>query len=138
MPKAQKHHVEAAMKQATSSAKSRFLQGQFPQMYTPDSSDFNLTAGFASMDLGGMSNGGAGFMSPPPMGRTYPQVITDIIEPQRCVYIGNVPVDTTVEELCNIIRGGNLQQIRFLPVKNCAVSPPSDLRCLPVLGEHHD
>lgn len=108
MPKAQKHHVEAAMKQATSSAKSRFLQGHFPQMYTPDGSEF---AGF-SME---------GFMSPQ-VGRTYPQAINDIVEPRRCVYVGNVPADTSVEELCNIIRGGNLQQIRYLPAKTCAVS----------------
>lgn len=85
-------------------------------MYTPDSAEF---ANY-SMD---------GFMNQPTMvgvgvggNGAYPQAINEIAEPQRSIYIGNVPEGATVEELCNLIRGGNLQQIRYLPAKNCAVS----------------
>lgn len=110
------------MKQATSSAKSRYLQGQYGHMYTPDSSDFTgfhsngnnvnaLAEGFMSMN-----------MSAGPRGQPN---IGDVVEPQRSVYIGNVPDGASVEELCNVIRGGNLQQIRYLPTKNCAVCDPS-------------
>ena len=40
----------------------------------------------------------------------------------RNIYLGNIHPDTTVEELCNNIRGGALQQIRLLTDKNIAVS----------------
>jgi RNA recognition motif-containing protein len=39
---------------------------------------------------------------------------------QRTLYIGNIHHDATVEDLCNVIRGGNLIQIRLLPEKHIA------------------
>lgn len=128
VPKAQKHHVEAAMKQATSSAKSRYLQSQYGQMYTPDSSEFANYSMDGFMNQPAMVGGGVGLGANgafPQVGGgngTYPQATNEIAEPQRSIYIGNVPEGATVEELCNLIRGGNLQQIRYLPAKNCAVS----------------
>ncbi|KAF1803598.1 hypothetical protein FB192DRAFT_1368833 [Mucor lusitanicus] len=38
----------------------------------------------------------------------------------RTIYLGNIPPDTTAEDLCNVIRGGILSQIRFLPDKHIA------------------
>jgi hypothetical protein len=54
--------------------------------------------------------------------------------PKRIVYLGNIPEEATVEDLCNAIRGGNLQNIRYLPEKKCAVSPPP---LCPVRSESH-
>ena len=38
----------------------------------------------------------------------------------RTVYLGNIHSETTTEEICNHIRGGILQNIRFIPEKHIA------------------
>ncbi len=38
----------------------------------------------------------------------------------RTVYLGNIHSETTAEEICNHIRGGILQSIRFIPEKHIA------------------
>ena len=40
----------------------------------------------------------------------------------RTVYLGNIHPETTTEELCNAIRGGMLQTIRYMQDKHIAVS----------------
>lgn len=39
----------------------------------------------------------------------------------RTVYLGNIHPETTVEEMCNTIRGGALQSVRYLADKHIAV-----------------
>lgn len=36
----------------------------------------------------------------------------------RTVYLGSVHPETTVEEICNVVRGGLLHNVRYLPVKH--------------------
>jgi RNA recognition motif-containing protein len=38
----------------------------------------------------------------------------------RTVYLGNIHPDTTAEDICNVVRGGILSQIRFMPDKHIA------------------
>ena len=38
----------------------------------------------------------------------------------RTVYLGNIHPETTLEEICNTIRGGILQQIRYIQDKHIA------------------
>jgi len=52
---------------------------------------------------GGMSPGGANMMN-------------------RTVYLGNIHPETTTEDLCNAIRGGVLQSIKYMTDKHIAVS----------------
>lgn len=40
----------------------------------------------------------------------------------RCVFLGNLPEDTTPEDVANAVKGGLVTQIRYLPEKNIAVS----------------
>jgi hypothetical protein len=40
----------------------------------------------------------------------------------RTVYLGNIHPETSTEDLCNAIRGGVLQSIRYMPDKHIAVS----------------
>lgn len=40
----------------------------------------------------------------------------------RTVYLGNIHPETTTEDLCNAIRGGVLQSIRYMQDKHIAVS----------------
>ncbi|ORX87345.1 hypothetical protein K493DRAFT_319674 [Basidiobolus meristosporus CBS 931.73] len=37
----------------------------------------------------------------------------------RTIYIGNVPADTSVDEVLNQVKGGPVENIRILPEKNC-------------------
>ncbi|KAI8084681.1 uncharacterized protein BX664DRAFT_366271 [Halteromyces radiatus] len=39
---------------------------------------------------------------------------------QRTIYLGNLPVDTTCEDICNGMRGGKLYNVRYLKEKNMA------------------
>jgi RNA recognition motif-containing protein len=41
--------------------------------------------------------------------------------PNRTVYLGNIHPETTTEDLCNAIRGGVLQSIRYMQDKHIAV-----------------
>ncbi|KAK9238212.1 hypothetical protein V1525DRAFT_387781 [Lipomyces kononenkoae] len=36
----------------------------------------------------------------------------------RTVYLGSIHPDTTIEEICNVVRGGLLHQIRYIPDKH--------------------
>lgn len=38
----------------------------------------------------------------------------------RTIYLGNIHPDTTAEDICNVVRGGILSQIRFIPDKHIA------------------
>ncbi|KAG5925108.1 hypothetical protein E4U42_004473 [Claviceps africana] len=38
----------------------------------------------------------------------------------RTVYLGNIPADTTAEELLGHVRSGQIESVRLLPDKNCA------------------
>lgn len=40
--------------------------------------------------------------------------------PIRTVYLGGVPTQTTAEDLCNVVRGGQLEKIRLTLDKKCA------------------
>lgn len=42
----------------------------------------------------------------------------------RTVYLGNIHPETTAEDLCNAIRGGVLQSLRYMQDKHIAVSVP--------------
>ena len=64
------------------------------------------TAPFTPVDMmGGMAGGAAGVQG---MNRT--------------VYLGNIHPETSAEDLCNAIRGGVLQSIRYMQDKHIAVS----------------
>lgn len=47
----------------------------------------------------------------------------------RTVYLGNIHPETTNEDLCNSIRGGVLQSIRYMQDKHIAVSFPLSCLC---------
>ncbi|KAL8280987.1 hypothetical protein RQP46_006666 [Phenoliferia psychrophenolica] len=47
----------------------------------------------------------------------------------RTVYLGNIHPETTTEEICNTIRGGILQQIRYIPDKHICFVTFVDAQC---------
>lgn len=54
--------------------------------------------------------------NPSPTGIAFPPTAN------RTVYLGNIHPETSIEEMCNTIRGGALQSVRYLPEKHIAVS----------------
>ncbi|KAL1918707.1 uncharacterized protein VTP21DRAFT_2729 [Calcarisporiella thermophila] len=78
-------------------------------------------AGFDPYTMGGATGGGQG--SDAGRGSSVSaESLTAAMEPmaQRTVYLGNVHPESTMEDLCNVIRGGILQQMRYLPDKHIA------------------
>jgi RNA recognition motif-containing protein len=79
-------------------------------LYSPGALTGALTSGFNSPTMG---NFATGLNSPS---------LASIIDPSqagnRTVYLGNIHPETTTEEICNTIRGGILQQIRYIPDKH--------------------
>ncbi|KAI5481452.1 differentiation regulator, Nrd1 [Pseudohyphozyma bogoriensis] len=47
----------------------------------------------------------------------------------RTIYLGNIHPETTTEEICNTIRGGILQQIRYIPDKHICFVTFVDAQC---------
>lgn len=68
--------------------------------------------------FGGMGNMYSDPTNPSPTGLAFPPTAN------RTVYLGNIHPDTSIEEMCNTIRGGALQSVRYLPEKHIAVSIP--------------
>ncbi|KAF9166175.1 hypothetical protein DFQ26_008497 [Actinomortierella ambigua] len=61
-----------------------------------------------------------GSMNP---GKTYSNGVSQsalTAQGSRTVYLGNISPDTTCEDICNVIRGGILNNIRYLPSKHIA------------------
>ena len=56
----------------------------------------------------------------------------------RTIYLGNIHPETTTEDLCNAIRGGVLQSIRYMQDKHIAVRSPLVFGCLDCSDNYFD
>ncbi|KAM0793129.1 hypothetical protein ACM66B_000607 [Microbotryomycetes sp. NB124-2] len=74
----------------------------------------NYNVGFTAVSPA-MSNLGSE-MGSPQLGSPRPD--GNVLPGNRTVYLGNIHPETTTEEICNTIRGGILQQIRYIPDKH--------------------
>ncbi|KAH9900640.1 hypothetical protein F4778DRAFT_153099 [Xylariomycetidae sp. FL2044] len=77
-----------------------------PQFYQPQSP----TGAFSNM-------GGQLQMQPQSPGSMSPGIVTGT---SRTVYLGNIPPDTSAEEILGHVRSGQIESVRLLPDKNCA------------------
>ncbi|KAK3322486.1 hypothetical protein B0H66DRAFT_205650 [Apodospora peruviana] len=79
-----------------------------PQFYSPQSP----TASFNNASQVQMS------MQPTsPVSMNAPGIVTGT---SRTVYLGNIPPDTSAEEILGHVRSGQIESVRLLPDKNCA------------------
>jgi hypothetical protein len=100
------------MRQACMAAEAEIGRAHFGNMYNPDSVKYNNPIAFNPM-----------FNRPSPFQNPgMPGLDSTFSQPKRSVFLGNIPESATHEDLCNVIRGGNLEHIRYLPAKQCAVS----------------
>ncbi|KAF4123242.1 RNA recognition motif (RRM) domain [Geosmithia morbida] len=58
--------------------------------------------------------------SPMQPGSPVPMNSAAITGTSRTVYLGNIPPDTTAEEILGHVRSGQIESVRLLPDKNCA------------------
>lgn len=104
VPRAQ----QAAVRQAVAQAQAAVQSHNGPLSPYGFTSPGGFSSPFSPMD-GAFTPGGFG-------GNSFdPSQIGN-----RSVYLGNIGADTSVEELCNNIRGGVLESIKVLPEKKCA------------------
>lgn len=115
MPRAQQAAVQAAQAQAAAAISSQHAQmpgspyGSFSPM-TPSFGGFGTPgSGFGSPIFQSGYNSGSGFNPDSNIGN-------------RNVYLGNISPETSVEDICNGIRGGVVQQVRHMKDKGIAVS----------------
>ncbi|TYJ58090.1 hypothetical protein B9479_001186 [Cryptococcus floricola] len=121
VPKAQQDAVRQAQTQAMNAIAAQHQQATgspFPP-FSP------MSAGFNSFPTPNSAAGGA-FPSPvfPGGGTGFSPVTPGFGDASqvgnRTVYLGNIAPDVTVEELCNHVRGGMLQHVRYFPDKHIA------------------
>ncbi|KAJ5745686.1 hypothetical protein N7520_010868 [Penicillium odoratum] len=74
-----------------------------PQLLSPQS-PINGLGGFGNAALGPASSVSPGMIS----------------GTSRTVYLGNIPAETSAEEILNHVRSGQIESVRLLPDKNCA------------------
>lgn len=86
----------------------------------------SLVAQSATLSPGGQSGGPFSPYSPYPNSGLFSpaDALQSMAGPQglnRTVYLGNIHPETSTEDLCNAIRGGVLQSIRYMQDKHIAV-----------------
>lgn len=56
--------------------------------------------------------------------------------PERTIYLGNLPSEITCEDICNVVRGGQIYQVRHLKEKNMAFVTFVDANAAAALYAH--
>ena len=115
VPKAQQSAVQAAQAQAQAAMVAQ--QVNYGGGYSPYSPVNGAFSPYPN---------GTGFASPmfsPSNGeRPLSEHVTQHQAGNRNVYIGNIATKASLEDLCDVIRGGAIERIKYLQEKNIAVS----------------
>lgn len=107
------------MQQQQNGASSPVQQNMSPQVYQSmvSPSAYGAPQFYAPQSPTGSFNNVAGQMSMPPTSPMGPGIVTGT---SRTVYLGNIPPDTSAEEILGHVRSGQIESVRLLPDKNCA------------------
>ncbi|TKX18916.1 RNA recognition motif-containing protein 28 [Elsinoe australis] len=85
--------------------------GQQGNSYMSGPGSPTATYGFSGQMNGNMMGG---------YGAPMPMAPNPISSQSRTVYLGNIPPDTSAEEILSHVRSGQIESVRLLPDKNCA------------------
>ncbi|KAJ5894495.1 hypothetical protein N7495_006186 [Penicillium taxi] len=88
--------------------------GLYPGMLSTDGLSASQLMGGPQSPINGMSYG-SGLGSP--SASVSPGMLSGT---SRTVYLGNIPAETSAEEILNHVRSGQIESVRLLPDKNCA------------------
>lgn len=121
VPKSQQQN-QAHNSQAAAMGMAAAASLGYPTAYSPSSpAHFAQYASMGSMSpVGPLSAGSRVVSGSGPQTGDEPSATALSQIGNRTVYLGNIHPDTTVEEICNHIRGGILQNIRHIPEKHIA------------------
>lgn len=90
--------------------------GLYSGMMSADGMGNSQMLGGPQSPVGGMGGlGNAAFGSP--AASVTPGLLSGT---SRTVYLGNIPAETSAEEILNHVRSGQIESVRLLPDKNCA------------------
>lgn len=120
VPKSQQQN-QAHNSQAAAMGMAAAASLGYPTGYNPAAAAA-LSSGYGNIPSPG-GNGGDEGRSPAAVASVFgPMANTAALQQMgnRTVYLGNIHPDTSTEEICNHIRGGILQNIRFIPEKHIA------------------
>ncbi|MBA7489989.1 hypothetical protein ES702_00523 [subsurface metagenome] len=104
------HNRQAHLGSPTQSNNNPMSPTLFQNMMAADS--FTPQSPQAYQGLGGAAFGQ--YQSMIPMNHNW------MASTSRTVYLGNIPADTSAEEILNHVRSGQIESVRLLPDKNCA------------------
>jgi hypothetical protein len=107
---------QQAAAQAAQAAAAQSLVAQSAAALTPINTN---PAGFGQ----GAFNGASPLTPYMPFSPESLQGLAGATTLNRTVYLGNIHPETTTEDLCNAIRGGVLQSLRYMQDKHIAVRP---------------
>lgn len=109
-------HQQTQLGSPTQTNANHFSPQMYQNMATHDS--------FASQQMMGGSQsppGGFATMTGPAYGGASMQMTPGIMSgTSRTVYLGNIPGETSAEEILGHVRSGQIESVRLLPDKNCA------------------
>lgn len=123
VPKSQQQN-QAHNNQAAAMGMAAAASLGYPTGYTPGQSQFNNFGalgqqnGFGGVDDQGRSPASSVFGPAAAMMGANAAALQQM--GNRTVYLGNIHPETTTEEICNHIRGGILQNVRYIPEKHIA------------------
>lgn len=109
-------HAQNPQNQLGSPTQGMHNPGMYPGMMSTDglgSSQLLGTPQSPINGLGGLGNAALGS----PAASVTPGMLSGT---SRTVYLGNIPAETSAEEILNHVRSGQIESVRLLPDKNCA------------------
>lgn len=112
----QQRNQQAQVGSPTQTQQNALSPQMYPAMMSPDNFSPPQLLGGPQSPVGGFSgitntafNSANGSIAPSIMSGT-----------SRTVYLGNIPAETTAEEILSHVRSGQIESVRLLPDKNCA------------------
>ncbi|KAL4896250.1 hypothetical protein BDV59DRAFT_131665 [Aspergillus ambiguus] len=109
-------HAQSHQNQLGSPTQGSQGHGLYPGMMPADPMANSQLLGGPQSPVGGMGGlGNAAFGSP--AASVTPGLLSGT---SRTVYLGNIPAETSAEEILNHVRSGQIESVRLLPDKNCA------------------
>lgn len=106
----QNQQAQAHLASPTQNHANPMSPSGYPTVMSPDSYTAQSPTGFGG--LGGAAFGNYSLMVG--MGHSW------MTGTSRTVYLGNIPTDTSAEEILGHVRSGQIESVRLLPEKNCA------------------
>ncbi|KIX98487.1 uncharacterized protein Z520_05788 [Fonsecaea multimorphosa CBS 102226] len=106
----QNQHAQAQLASPTQPNANPLSPQAYQTVISPETYTAQSPTGFSGL-------GGAAFGHYQPMVGMGNSWITGT---SRTVYLGNIPADTSAEEILSHVRSGQIESVRLLPEKNCA------------------